>query len=228
LTSLSGDLVETDRDDFFKDPGFWLNRYSEAADRHAPLRRLTFAGLLLGFPILLFVMVDGLTACLTELFAGESAGVWWRCGICLTLGILLLLPLVAGRVELTRQKAAAALADDRWQVRVVAVRLLEREKMDLSAFPQYRHLLESPLIVERYYVARALGVSRTEDTFKDLLEMTGDPHPNVVCQAYAALGRRKQRAAVAPIMDRMLHSDHWYTQWYGYQSIRSLGWHQGR
>jgi hypothetical protein len=228
LISMAGDRIETERDAFFEDPDFWLNRYSGAADRHAPLRRLTFAGLLLGFPILLFVMVDGLTARLTGIFAGASAGIWWRCGICLALGILLLLPLLAGRVELTRQKAAEALTDDRWQVRVVAVRLLEREKMDLSAFPQYRRLLESPLIVERYYVARALGVSRTRDTFKDLLGLTGDPHPNVVCQAYSALGRRKQRAAVAPIMDRMVLSDHWYTQWYGYQSIRSLGWQQGR
>jgi hypothetical protein len=53
-----------------------------------------------------------------------------------------------------------------------------------------------------------------------------DPHPNVVCQAFYALGARGQRMAIHPIMERLVRTNHWYAQWYGYRALRRLGWYQ--
>jgi hypothetical protein len=228
LTSRWGDRIETDPRAFLKDPKVWLERFSEAGDRHAPLRRLTFAGLLVGFPILLFVMVDGFIGRLAGRFAKAPARIGWRCGICLSLGIVLLLPMLGRHVEVATPGVEQALESDHWPRRVAALRLIHREKLEISDFPQYRRLLESPWVVERYYLARAMAVSRAPETFNDLLALIHDGHPNVVCQAYAALGRRGQRGAGPPILDRMLTTDHWYIQWYGYNALRSLGWHQRR
>ncbi|RJQ84039.1 MAG: HEAT repeat domain-containing protein [Desulfobacteraceae bacterium] len=228
LTSAAGDRMATDRQAFLTDPGLWLGRFSEAGDRYAPLRRLTFAGLLLGFPILLFAMVDGAVGRLAERFVGGAAVIWWRCGVCLIIGILLLIPMLARHTDIPRDAVASALTAERWPQRVAALRLIEREKLEISAFPQYRHLIQSPLVVERYYAARALSFSRTPATLADLLALIRDAHPNVVCQAYHALGRRGNPSAVEPIKAQMAHSDHWYTQWYGYRAIRSLGWRQSR
>lgn len=229
LVSAAGDRLDVGRKDFIADPSLWLRRFSAAADRSVPLRRLTFVGLLLGFPILLFVIVDGAVGRLAGLFAGQAAVAWWRCGVCLAIGIVLLIPM-AGRsaADYPRQSIDKALAAEGWPQRVAALHLIERRKLDIGAFPQYRQLLRSPFVVERYYLARALALSRTPGTFGDLLGLIHDDHPNVVCQAYYALGRRGNPGAVAPIKAQMAQSGHWYTQWYGYHALRRLGWHQSR
>jgi hypothetical protein len=229
LISPVGDRIEVDSRTFSAHPGVWLHRFSAAADRYAPLRRLTFVGLLLGFPVLLFVMVDGAVGRLAGLFADEPARVWWRCGFCLGIGILLLIPMVGrSSADLSRDAIGRDLSARNWPERVAALHLIERQKLDIGAFPQYHRLLNSPLVVERYYIARALAFSHTPATFADLLTLIHDAQPNVVCQAYYALGHRGNPIAVAAIKTQMARSDHWYTQWYGYRAIRSLGWHQSR
>lgn len=229
LASSAGDHIEVERGAFLADPGVWLHRFSVVTDRYAPLRRLTFVGLLLGFPILLFVMVDGAAGRLVGLFADESTRVWWRCGICVGIGILLLIPMVArGAADISPEAVGKSLAAPDWTERVAALQMIEREKLEIGNFPQYRRLLDSPLVVERYYLARAMAFSRTPGTLADLLALIHDVQPNVVCQAYYALGRRGNPVAIAAIKKQMERSDHWYTQWYGYRALRRLGWHQSR
>jgi HEAT repeat protein len=86
--------------------------------------------------------------------------------------------------------------------------------------------LTSNRVVERYWLARNLAHSRNASAYRDLLTLIKDPHPNVVCQAYYALGRQGKRTAIDPIKTQMTRSDHWYTQFYGYRAIRKLGWNQ--
>jgi HEAT repeat protein len=121
---------------------------------------------------------------------------------------------------------AAALATADRPRRLAALRLVHDRKLDIHAYPQYRTLLEKGGIAERYWLARALGVSRSTATFDDLMRLTADPHPNVVCQAYYALGRRGNRRAIPVIARQLEQSQHWYTQWYGYRSLKALGWRQ--
>jgi HEAT repeat protein len=82
-------------------------------------------------------------------------------------------------------------------------------------------------VPERYWLARALGVSRHPETYPNLLAFLDDAHPNVVSMAFYALGQRGDRRAIKEILRRIETSDHWYNQWYAYRALRQLGWKQG-
>jgi HEAT repeat protein len=148
-------------------------------------------------------------------------------GCCLLLGAAAWWPVNAGRTApLETKEIPAALSSADRPRRLAALRLVHDQKLDISAYAQYRSLLVDGGIAERYWLARALGVSRDNATYKALLTLTRDHHPNVVCQAYYALGRRKNRRAVPIIVQQLKKSRHWYAQWYGYRSLKALGWRQ--
>jgi HEAT repeat protein len=127
---------------------------------------------------------------------------------------------------MTRKNLGTALESERWQIRVAALKIIDREGMDIAGFRAYEGLLESPRIVERYYVAKALGASKQPETAKQLLSFLDDPHINVVCMALDSLGRRGHIQALEKIMKVLETSDHWYEQWYAYKALRKLGWNQ--
>jgi hypothetical protein len=183
--------------------------------------------LLVGFPILLYIMVDGVIGRIAGLFTRGTVLVWVRSAVCAGIGLLLFIPMLGARPQLlSPESVGPALAAVHWRQRVAALRYIEKQRLDLARYPQYQALLASPLVVERYWVARDLAHSRQATANDDLLALSKDPHPNVVCQAYYALGERGDRRAVPPIREQMLQSGHWYTQWYAYQAIRRLGWQQ--
>ncbi|MBT8339961.1 MAG: HEAT repeat domain-containing protein [Desulfatitalea sp.] len=213
--------------DLMREPGAWLERFSRATDRYGPFRRLVFVGLLLGFPILLYVTVDGFIGRLAGRFAGETATLWIRSCTCLVIGALCFLPMAAvPEISIGLDSVGNALDTDDLNTRMAALKYIESQKIDIARYPHYRQLLHSPWDAERYYLARALAYAGNAATFEDLLTLIEDPHPNVVCQAYYALGKRGNRAALEPIRQKMQQSDHWYVQWYGYRAMRRLGWHQ--
>lgn len=226
---VGGQSIEVQRAAFMADPGRWLRTLSDATDRYAPFRRLTFAALLVGFPGLLFLVVHGTIGRLVRLGGVPGAAPWSAGGGCLVLGVLLFIPVLAGRAAPMEADAlAAALGSGQWRSRVAALRQAEARGLDITGFDAYPDLLRSDRVVERYWLARALAHGRDGSAHNDLLTLIRDPHPNVVCQAYYALGRRGDRAAIAPILSQMVGSDHWYTQWYGYRALKELGWHQNR
>lgn len=227
LTSGSGDTLRVETRAFLKDIGAGLQAFSDAGDRQAYFRHLIFGGVLIGFPVLLYIVVYGLVRGLIGLACNGPAATWLTSGVCLLTGVLLFLPMLSGRDrDLSKDQLAQALRADDWNQRVAALRQVEKQRIDIGAIIDYRHLLHSPRVVERYWLARNLANSRGAGTYRDLLTLIRDPHPNVVCQAYFGLGRRGNRAAIKPIQTQMAQSDHWYTQFYGYRAIRKLGWNQ--
>ena len=227
LVSPRGRSMTVTPDAFFGNPAQWLKAFSKMEDRYAAFRQLTFAGVLIGFPVLLYVVVYGVLRLLAGMLFTSRRATWITSGACLVLGVLLFVPMLAGRAAvIPPEEMGTALASDDWTRRVTALRHIAEHAMEIAHFPDYRNLLQSPLVVERYWLARALAYSRTPETYQDLLKLMNDVHPNVVCQAYFALGQRGDRAAVEPIKNKMAQSDHWYTQWYGYNAIRKLGWYQ--
>jgi HEAT repeats len=215
---------------FESDPVRALRAFSKATDRFGSFRRITLIGLLIGFPTLLFVAVYAALHWLAQkMFDGRRATVL-SSGLCLVVGILLYLPLLKGGAinTITPEKIPAALKADDWTIRVAAIRYIETHKLEIANYPAYQRLLDSPLVVERYWLARAMANSRSEQTYPQLLRLMQDPNPNVTCQAFYALGKRGQRTAIAPIKACLMASNNWYSQWYGYRAMRSLGWHQGR
>ena len=104
---------------------------------------------------------------------------------------------------------------------MAALQSIARNHLDIANFPAYKNLLSQGTVIERYYLARVLATSRAKATYGDLLILVGDSHPNVVCQAYYALGQRRQKTAIPLIVNTIKQSAHWYTQWYGYNALKA-------
>ncbi len=227
LISANGQSIETSALKFLSDPNKTLLSFSRATDCFLPLRRMTLVGLLLGFPILLFVMVYGTLYWAAGLICKPVQATWTASGICMVIGILLFLPMLNARpASNLPDNIDAMLASDQWTQRVAALKYIEEHNLEIAAYPRYQHLVTSPLVVERYWLAMAMAKSRAFDTYSRLLSMIDDPHPNVTCQVFKALGQQGRQAAINPIKQRLLELDHWYAQWYGYGALRKLGWQQ--
>lgn len=227
LKSAFGDRIETAADQFRKNPKSWLHQLSQVSDRYAPFRKMTFFGLLLGFPILLYIWVYGLLQAILRRVTNADRAVWMTSSLCGVIGVLLFLPMLGARpLEITRGDLNAALASDHWPRRVAALRHIDTHHIEMALYPAYQKILASPLVVERYWLARALAKSRAASTYSDLITLLNDPHPNVICQVFYALGERGRKSAIGPIQKKLMHLNHWYAQWYGYRALRKLGWHQ--
>ncbi len=227
LTSRDHRTVRTSLRAFMSDPRTWLRRYSDETDRLAFFRKVSLVGLLLGFPILLFTFVYGILRTIVGSIAKERSTVWISSALCLIIGIMLFLPMLGAHpVKITQEGIPQALSSQKWTHRVAALRHIEEHKLDIARYPSFRELLSGAMVVERYWLARALAGSRTPSTYGDLLGLLDDAHPNVICQAFFALGERGERKSVQPIMAKLSRTDHWYAQWYGYRALRRLGWYQ--
>jgi hypothetical protein len=152
---------------------------------------------------------------------------WMAAGLCLGIGILLLVPILSfNQKNHGRMNMAELLASPKRADRLVALRVCEQQKLEITGFPQYEELLHSADAAERYWLARTLAFSRRPSSYDHLLELLRDPEPIVRCQALYALGQRAEARAIEPIRAHITSSDHWYVQWYGYGALRKLAWHQ--
>ncbi len=230
LTSPSGARVVVLWQEFIRHPRKFISKFSSAADHLSRFRTVTFYGLLIGFPVMLYLTVFNTVMRLMHGLAGRSRAQPLAALFCLLLGCALLWPVFTGTRAAGRldgRQLASAIAGDNWHLRLAALRQIADNRLEISSFPRYRRLCKEGRIVERYWLAKALGVSRSPATLQDLYRMLGDPHPNVVCQVLAALAERNDKAALAPIMAKLTSTGHWYVQYYAYKALRRLGWKQG-
>ena len=208
-----------------------IERFSAVTDRQARLRMLTFYGLLIGFPVLLYLTVFNLVLRLMHGLAGQRKAPPLTALFCLLLGCALLWPVFSGSREIRKldnSQLASALGSSNWHLRLAALRRISDEGLEISKFTGYHFQVARAKIVERYWFAKALGQSRSTATLKELYRLLDDPHPNVVCQSLAALGQRNAKEAIAPILAKLTSTDHWYIQYYAYRALRRLGWNQGQ
>jgi hypothetical protein len=220
-------VLRTTASGFLGDPGKALMEFSVKTDRYGFFRRFTFLSLAIGLPITLYVLLYSLlrlvlSFCLTLGTSGVTAAV-----LCSVIGLAPMVPILSMRgARIDPNRLADALQAPRWQERVAALKLVERQGLEIGDFPAHRKLTGSPLVAERYWLARALGASRQPETYREISQLLDDPHPNVVAMAFYALGQRGDPDAVDEIKTRLKISEHWYSQWYGYKALRTLGWKQ--
>ncbi len=215
--------------EFIARPGSRLKNFSSELDRYRLFRQLTFISLLAGLPVLVYT----LALCLLQILfflaglpPGRSLG--------LSLGLMLIAGLVlpawlshfSGRATTHMQNPIQALGSRHLHIRVAALKTIADKHLNIMDYQHYKTILESPHIAERYWAARALGAGRDRKNGKDLLALLDDPHPNVVCQAFYALGQNGDKTVVPEILKRIKISDHWYIQWYAYRAARKLTWKQ--
>jgi hypothetical protein len=222
----SGRGLTVGRAEVLERPGAVLERFSRQVDTREPFRLLTLAGILLGFPILLYLLVFGGVEAATALFLGPRA-VWAAAAVCLALGGALFYPVAtAPGAGCGRDTDPLLWSQGGSAARVSLLRQAARQGTDPLAYPRAGELAHSPRLVERYWFARALGGARSPRAFALAAEMTGDESPMVTCQACFALGEMGRVEAIPLLLAFMRHGNHWYTQRYAYDALRKLGWSQ--
>ena len=223
-----GDMVlRTTASAFLADPGKALLEFSLKTDRYGFFRRFTFLSLAIALPTTLYVLLYSLLRLILSLFLAMGTAAGTAAVLCSVIGLAPVVPISSMRgAKIDPNHLTDALQAPRWQERVAALKLVERQGLELSNFPAHRKLTGSPHVAERYWLARALGVSRHPETYREIIHLLDDPHPNVVAMAFYALGQRGDPGAVDEIKRRLRISEHWYSQWYGYKALRTLGWKQ--
>jgi hypothetical protein len=221
-------IVETTPEKFLKSPGEILKIFSERSDRNVFFRQITFFSLLGITSLCLYSLIYGLFRLITGFFflsetrASVVAGI-----LCVIAGLSVLIPLrFENEKYFEADELAAALNSDDWQYRLEALKDILAKRIDIAQFPSHSRLIYSPHIPERYWLARAMSVSRSPDTYQELLRLLDDSNFNVVYSALYALGRRGEKKAIPVILRQIEISDNWYVQQYAYKALKSLGWRQ--
>lgn len=221
------DILRKSLEDFFSDPGTVIKEFAAQSDANAFFRRIIFFSLLTGFPIAVYVILHGLISITLSLYFSRRTSAGIASILCFVFSLILILAFQLSRSrDVSEENLANALNSDRRQKRVAALKLIDEKKLGIKRFQAYPKLLASPYIAERYWLVRVLAGSRNPATYGDLLNYLNDPHPNVRSMAYYALGKRRNRRAIGHILNKIETSDNWYSQWYAYKALRSLGWKQ--
>ena len=219
--------MEWDTRDFLKHPRKHLSELSKRNDVYLHFRKATSMGLLFGFPLMLYWLLNTLLIAVFSLFLNglrTSFASTIGCGL-LGIGLLLAMP-PAIQGPLKAERLADMLASQDTRIITAALQQIEVQKSDLSQFNITEKLTQHPAIAVRYWLARGFSVSSNPQDEADLMTLLQDPHPNVVCQAIYSLGKRKFSHATPALLDIITASDHWYIQLYAYGALRKLGWTQ--
>jgi hypothetical protein len=213
--------------DFLASPGNVLKEFSLKSDRHSLFRKFTFFCLLTGFPLILYITLYALFYLVSCIFMDSKKSSVAASILCFSIGALILSSLYfAGRKTIDVGNLSEAMESGRWRDRVAALKVVERERMEIGDFKAYKKMLKSPYIPERYWLAKAMSKSRKPEIYSELLALLNDPDRNVVCMTFYALGQRKDPGAIKEITGRIDVSGDWYSQQYAYRAVRRLGWKQ--
>lgn len=220
-------ILDTSLNQFLSEPRSILRSFSEKTDRHAVFRQLTFLSILIGFPVLIYILLHAVFYCPAYYAMGRKPAALTASIICLLLGIMVFAYFQVNRSSNIRiQNIAEALRSDRWQIRVAALKMIQKKELDIAVYPEYQYLINSGIPQERYWLAKTLAYSRQPETIDDLLKFLHDKNLNVRTMALYSLGLRKDPRAIRPVLKNIEDSESWYCQMYAYKALRSLGWKQ--
>ena len=213
--------------DFFANPDKAIKLFAEKSDDHSFFRKFTFFSLLLGLPIAVYVIWHAFIAMVLSFFLRIKTASVIASGLCFIICLILFFSFHLNRgPDLSINNLPAALRSDRWQKRVAALKLIDEKKLEIRNFQAYPKLLVSTHKSERYWFIKTLGNSQSTATYRDLLSFLDDTDRNVLTMTFYALGQRGNRQAISQIINKVETSNDWYSQWYAYRALRSLGWKQ--
>ncbi len=222
-------ILNSSINDFFHNPEAILNQYEKRTDPQPFLLHVTLFSLLFIIALFLcfciytpFYLISGLFLISTP--RSVKAGILWP--VALFIFFLVFNGNDTGDLK-ERKNLERAISSDHLQARITGLKYLVRNRVDISGLPGWQIMTKSRYITERYWLAKAMGASRTLETRERLYQLLDDPHFNVACMALESLGRRGNRDDIPPILTKIEGSDNWYEQWYAYRALRRLGWRQG-
>lgn len=227
LTSRNKTVLKVSISEFMKNPQKYLEEFSKRVDRYAWLRYITNISLNFGLPLMLYVVFFSIFTGLASLFLSQNKSAALTALVCFVFGLGIYVHL-AGITARTQSEIPIdeLLASDLFAMRITGLRIAYAQERDVYDHPSYKNMLKSPKMVERYWLAKALGMSRQPGAHKDLLALLDDPSPNVVCQALWSLGMRGDPRAIGCVLEVMNTSSHIYEQLYAHNALERLSWRQ--
>ncbi len=220
-------IMEKKVKDFLFNPSVTLRKFSELSDRNKMLRQASHFSMLIGTPLMGYILVFSLLQGIIGLGlkSGPAAAIAGL--VCLGLGMSILSPIYVGRSASEKNSdVAELLRSDRCRIRVAGLRLIVERKLDITTFSDYQRDTESLCLPERYWLAHALGYTRDKTVQAEIMKLLDDPVLNVACMAFYSLGLRRDKTVIPEILNRIEAGRHWYSQWYAYRALRQLGWTQ--
>ena len=222
-------IFDTTVKDLLSGPKRILNQFSEATDKFAAFRQITFFAFLLGYPLTLYIVFHALFWLILQIFMDRQNAALIASGICLIISIFIFITFSFSRSSaIEKNKLADHLNANSWQERVAALRFIEAQKLPIERYKRYTEDLSSLSVPERYWLVKAMARSNTASTHEILVLLLNDTHVNVESVAYWALARRGDSQAIPKILRAMKVSNRWYSQLYAYNALRTLGWKQSR
>ena len=220
-------LLSTTCKAFMSDPNHFLEMVSLKTDRYGFFRQVTFIGLLVGFPLVLFIFIYSLLGFICSFFIGDKTASVLSSILCVLIGISTFLIFNVNKSTLVDKIGIpSALTSDRWQDRISALKTIIHYKIEINPTLTDPDIVNDPHIAVRYWLAKALAISRKNETYPPIVSLLNDPQPNVVCMALEALASRRDKNIIGLIIKKIETTDHWYIQWYAYRTLRKLGWTQ--
>jgi hypothetical protein len=222
-------FVDTTAKVLLFDPRRILNQFSEATDKFAAFRQLTFLAFLLGYPLTLYILFHALFWLILQFFMDGQKAATIASGICIIISIFIFITFSFSRGStIEKNKLADHLNANSWQERAAALRFIEAQKLPIERYKRYTEDLSALSVPERYWLVKAMARSNTTSTYETLILLLNDTHVNVESMAYWALARRGDLQAIPKILRAIKVSNRWYSQLYAYNALRTLGWKQSR
>ncbi len=219
-------------EEFLKDPEKILELISAKTDDRAFLRKITFLSLIAASPLLCYILLHSFFMMLLFFIKSGPARFTGACTACL---LIFALPAASfyrqsSSETLDDKEIAAKLNSDDLQDRVAALKTVSEQGSPIDLYIDPQVPAQSQFTVERYWLAKTLGDSRSPASYRLILQLLDDPQPNVVCMAFYSLGRQTHAKGntevIRRIISRINTSAHWYVQWYAYKALKRQGWTQ--
>ena len=218
--------------DFLKGSEKILELISDKLDRNKFLRKITFLSLISASPMICYIFLHAFFMAVLFFIKSKIFRITGAAIACL---ITFTLPAISfyhqPPFDMNNKDITKNLKSDHWQQRVGALKAISELNLSVQHLEmnQFERFIQSPLIAERYWVAKALGSNRSKNSYQLILKLLDDPQPNVVCMAMYSLGKQnhlKTSIVIDEIISRIKISEHWYVQWYAYKTLKRLRWTQ--
>jgi len=212
---------------FLSDYNEVLSDISNKCDKNRFFRFLTIICLLIGLPLMLYAIVFLALFSFLCLFFPSKVSTVIVSVTGVFIGAMILLPVyIIGQISPEYNDISTYLKSDSHYKRIQALKEINDDQLNLTAFDGYKDILSGHCVPELYWAVRALGKCRTEAAYNILIMFLDSKDINIVCMAFYSLGVMKNKRAIEEIIDRIKRSDNWYQQWYAYNALRSLKWRQ--
>jgi hypothetical protein len=222
-------ILESTPATFVADPEKTMSEFSQKCDHNSFFRKITFMSLVIGLPILTYMLLHAAIMLMLFFLPWNRIKSLLSGILCLLLSVVLTLPLYRNRTgSLPESEIIHFLSSNNWRDRTAALKKISDENIEIDQYKGNFNDTDFQRIPEKYWFAKALSTSKSENTYNLLLSYLNDPNPNVVCMALYSLGKRDQTNAIGMIVSMIKSEKNWYIQWYAYKALKRMGWTQSR